>query len=96
MIKLYENLPYFLTRQSNLLKKSNLKILFLLVNNYCQIQAILSVNARNYTNTIPDQILERARRSKLGAAAKGPSVDPEGATKFNQTTYTQADRDYKY
>lgn len=95
MIKLYENLPYFLARQPNLLKKSNLKIFFYLKKIYNKIKFIQTVTARNYTNTIPDQILEKARRSKLGAVAKGPSVDPEDVPIFNQTKYTQADRDYK-
>ena len=55
--------------------------------------ALVSLN-RNYTNTVPDTVLDKARRSKLGEIAKGPSVKYE-EKKIKPIEYTQADRDYK-
>ncbi|CAF0786274.1 unnamed protein product [Brachionus calyciflorus] len=60
-------------------------------------QTVELVLSRNYTNTVPDKILEKARRSRLGAAVKGPAVQIENEPKLEQANkYTEAERDYKY
>ena len=55
---------------------------------------------RNYVNTVPDKILEKARTSKLAEAAKGVSVESNTAETGKKWTkennYTEASRDYRY
>jgi len=46
---------------------------------------------------LPDRALKKARHSKLGAIAKGASVeDPETVKPPVLPKYTEAVRDYKY
>jgi hypothetical protein len=55
---------------------------------------------RNYVNTVPDKILEKARTSKLAEAAKGVSVESNTAEtrkkRTKENNYTEASRDYRY
>lgn len=52
---------------------------------------------KKYVNTLPDRALKKARQSKLGAIAKGPSVeDPDMVKQPVLPKYTEAVRDYKY
>lgn len=45
--------------------------------------------------TVPDRVLEKTRRSKLGAIAGGPSVEYEEPRARPKPKYTEAERDYK-
>jgi hypothetical protein len=44
--------------------------------------------------TVPDRILEKARKSKLGRLANGPSVEDPNE-KSQRTSITRQDHDYK-
>ena len=59
-------------------------------------------NNRCNVNTVPDRVLEKARKNKLGYLVKGASVeDPDleqesqKKTQSEVTKYVQANRDYK-
>jgi len=53
-----------------------------------------NVISRSYTNTVSDSVLDKTRISKLGVAAKAPSVE-EPVSKVKNTENVQ-NRDYKY
>jgi hypothetical protein len=50
----------------------------------------------NYTSTVPDRVLEQARKSKLGELVKGASVKHVADDRVKPISYTQTDRDYKF
>jgi len=59
--------------------------------------ACQSIFSRNYTNTVPDTVLEKTRYSRLGAAIKSPSVEePKPKEKREKNVETATTRDYKY
>ena len=54
-----------------------------------------ALSSVNYTNTVPDTVLDKARKSKLGEIAKGPSVKHVDE-KLKPINYGEAERDFKY
>jgi len=61
-----------------------------------QSNVIKSTAQVRLVQTVPDRVLEKTRRSKLGAIAGGPSVEYEEPRARPKPKYTEAERDYKF